>query len=596
MRTRILGCTLVALGVLSGVPEVAAQTLPPPGTDMTCLDYDLHYNFVPPECDFQGNSVMGRRLLNVCGSDGAPGSLPVIDVDVSYPDPALLTPGTRFAPVVLAHGGGVAPAYKDIHPAGHGTNPYQNLAWQLVFKGMIVIQPIDPNLGPNGNPFDEQRCGGTAGGAVCTSNADCVSPATCQVYVKGIAHRLVDAITCVTRRFDGTIGPTGAPRCSTEPQGCVNDLVNKVAWTEANRESLVFIGHSAGGIAGLYFPAMYGSALKGLLLIDPAKDSLTANPPASISTNTPVVHFYPDWYGPMAKSEPNTTIQLGTASSTITGPWVPIGIRDYPGCNPDTGCHEANHCSGLGNHNAYLYHSGEHAPWCGSGFQYCAGGSYDGLACPTGYCPGGTCTLCTKVDPTCPSGTTCGQHAKCIKGPTKPTAATWTLHRNPGGEGTTASSILRRYVLAYAGCLGGFSGAKWQPWVTGRQRDLDDSGAVAPDGDTTACLDSSAAPSMACSMYSTWSSCTLNGCYWSRGTDGAVIRKNNGQLGISAYGPGTSSDPRYGYGPTTAVINQPAWPGWNPVTGAFDEVSERLDTTPGGAKYIACQSGPGFVP
>ncbi len=608
MRTRIPGSTLLVLGVLWQASDASAQPTIPPGSDINCGMYNDYYNFLPPECDIQAASVIQARVLNVCGVSGGPGptGLPAMDIELAFPDPATLTSGTRLAPVVLVHGGGVGTAYKDLHPEEHPINPYQDLARQLVFKGFVVIQPIDPNIGPGttGNPYDEHRCGGSPSGALCTSSTSCSGGAMCTL-IKGTAHRIMDGVTCMTKRLDGTLNSLGVPRCAYEPGGCISDLMNKVAWNDANRENIIYIGHSAGGIAGLYAPAAYGSALKGLILMDPAKDALTGHPPTSIATATPVVHLYPDWYGPMAMSEKNTTIQLGTSSTAITGPWVPIGVRDFPGCNPNTGCHEANHCNGLGNTRSYLNfgYQDSHESWHGSGLTYCSGSSYySGYICQgsmTSWCTstGGSCLAPTSGRYTawCPAGQGCAQAQKCLGGPTKPAGATWSFHRS-GGSGTTAGKVMTRYVLAYAGCLGGISGAKWQPWVTGRQRDLDDSGLPAPDGDTTACVTGTRSGSTTCSAFTTYSSCTLAGCYWMRGADGQIIRKNNGQTGITEYGPGSVTDPRYGYGPRTGVPDQPSWPGWNPTTGAFNEVSERLGTTPSSTNYISCQSGPGFVP
>ena len=57
------------------------------------------------------------------------------------------------------------------------------------------------------------------------------------------------AVTCLGNRTTSVSGPGGCGETG-EPT-CITNLVGRVAWGTSNKENLVFIGHSAGGIAGM---------------------------------------------------------------------------------------------------------------------------------------------------------------------------------------------------------------------------------------------------------------------------------------------------------------------------------------------------------
>ncbi len=558
MRARILGSITAVVVLMGGARSAQAGALDNP----TCEPYSPTY--YTPECDPE-STYIHRRIVDPCGCGADPtGCIPGMgtghDVELTYMSPANLPVGSRIAPVVHLHGGGVEDSFNDTH--GHGVNPYQMLANHLARKGLVVIQPIEAH-----------------------TNAD--------PWIAG--EHVASVLTCTAKLFDS----------ATCGSNCVTDLLDKVAWNDRNKENLIAIGHSAGGVAALYVPQYYGSALKGMILVDPANEAYAANPPSNIATNTPIVHLYPDWYGPLAKNKPNSIINLGTASY-VTGQWVPIGIRDYPGCNPNTGCHEAHHCNTLGNNIAYnlTYSDIGHSQHCAYGKSTCykPGSPYDGWTCDPmwngvtqtvdpNWCAniaGGTCQPCTKTRSEC--GGWCGRNEVCRGGPTKPLGATWIADHNSAHWWMNANSgrVTERYVIAYAACLGGTNGSKMQPWVTGRARDYDDSGVGGYSGDYNACTKNGVAD-VGCAAHTLRSNCEAAGCHWAYAADGKVIRLHNGET-VTEYNAGTGTDTRYYSSAYTSV------PWGYTGSGAFTERYERLTKTPGSQYYIACQSGPGFSP
>ncbi len=580
MRTAIVTCGVVGLVALGWAPPVLAFGV----QDPTCLDYTTNYGIAPPECAYASSSVTQVRYVNPCGGMATPMGEPVpaLDVEVAYPN--LGSPGI-FTPVMFLHGGGVANSFKDLHAAGHAVNPYQDLVTSLVFQGLVVVMPIDPNIAASYYPYD---MGAT----------------------RGTAWRTSTVFECLLKRLD--VGTTESPGACTRDGSCLwgDPLVNRIAWRSGDRESVVVIGHSFGGVTAMYMPDAFRGQVKGLILIDPARDFPMAMP-SMVPTNAPVIHFYPDWYGPFSQAESNPTFSLW--SGMTNNPWVPIGIRDYPGgptcapgtscdCNPNTGCHEAHHCSGFSNTMAYAEFQGwnsGHGTWCTSTTKTCTGGgAYNGLLCTTSAeCNGGTCDACPAARVVNPhathpvplgsppmgiaAGGITGQFTRCIYGPTKPPAATW---RADGYQDSmNASRTLKRYVTAYANCLGGLNGVRTQPWINGKQRFYDDRGYIA-GGENASCT-RNGLDDASCAINTTASSCQTAGCTWTQVMDGKIIRINNGQW-VTEYDGANSGNPRYPFA--------------NGVTfdanGDFWEQSQRLGTTgmPAAPYYnIICSSGPG---
>ncbi len=501
-------------------------------------------------------------------------------------------PSGPMPPVLLLHGGNAgAPNFhsKDAH--GHDVNPYDDIAEDLVYAGFVVIEPLLPAIAPGSKPYKDAT---TVAGIV-----ECLAQMSTPPEFPG------DPNACT-----GTGG--------TYP--CRGD--GRIAWSKNSKENLVIVGHSAGAIVGLYLPAMLRTAVKAVILIDPAKDEYLEQPPmlTMSGTNTPIVHIYPDWYGPYQNSQ-NMLFRLGAQNScqggicvggqnpgvpcttsfnsmtcgegyctdqmgcygaadcpggTCTGPaptkgpWVPIGIRDYPGCDPDIGCHESTHCSALGTGIAYDFKNSyppaariSHHAWCGPN-------TLDVY----------TAATCTKIMNACPEGQHCSPATYCNKN--LGGAVNWRRHRSidpnfspeAPGYGARASWILRRYVRSYAACMGGQYGAEHQKWVTGMSRTLNDTGGA------SFCSDTSGVITPTCSAYTTENSCRVGNCLWNTGYDqGQVIRLHNGET-VTEY---TEPFGRY-YG---------AEEGFNPATGSFVEKQERLGLTPNSPYYISCQSGPG---
>ncbi len=545
-------------------------------------------SYGPPECQqifpFQG--FLTEQRLEAGYAAACPGN----DIIIRF----WARTGIKYSPALFLHGGGAGQAsYHADDAHGHDVNPYDDIANDLAHAGFVVIEPLLPTIGPNSKPYYDAA---TVAGIV-----ECVSQMATPPAFPGDPD-----------------GCTGGPGTNYP---CLTDL--GMAWKKNAKENLVIVGHSAGAIVGLYLPYMLKTAVKAMILIDPAKDAYLEQPPmlSMSGTTTPIIHIYPDWYGPFQNSQ-NLLFRLGAQSScqggicvggpnpgmpcstsyssmacgegyctdqmgcygaadcpggTCTGPaptkgpWVPIGVRDYPGCNPDQGCHESTHCSALGSAVAYGYQQSyppsdryAHHAWCGSG-------AYDPF----------TGTTCTKVTPNCPAGQFCSPTSFCNKNIGQ--ASNWRRHRNiplttpdAAGYGTRASSIFRRYVKSYAACMGGtFSGYMSQQWVTGWNRTLNDTGGA------DLCTDTNGVITPTCSAYTTQNACVVGNCLWNTGYDlGRVIRLHNGET-VTEY---TTTTGRY-YG---------AEEGFNPATGSFVEKQERLGTTTASPNYISCQSGPGL--
>ncbi len=569
---------MLLLVASAGCSGVSGPTSAP--TDPTCDDYTQYFgasgDSLPPECVRDAESVSFRRYTNPCG-DTSLG----IDVDVAYPE--LTSTTGRLTPVLFLHGMGIAAGSTDIHPEGHPVNPYQELLATLAARGLVVIMPVDPHLAPGYLPYD------TGSGPTLT---------------RGTAWRSITTFECLARRLD--VGTALAPGLCEADGDCLHDdpLANRLAWSDADKRNLVAIGHSAGGMAALYVPHHYGQALKAIILIDPATDIAPENYPPAIAPETPVIHLYPDWYGPLAKHEANPSFAIAAAS--ITGPWIPIGIRDYRGagcskgescdCDPDAGCHESNHCTALSNALSHSEDGGPasaHGSWCTPTTSSCSGGPSDGLLCsgPEAHAcgEGGICTACPTARQIsvpdeaapggCPAGGVCGQLTRCLHGATKPDGATWTAAHH--GNGRDASKILTRYVVAYAACFGGHEGAAMQPWVNGEQRRLDDAGS----GEPVCTLDGLV--SETCSGHTSRGRCEAAGCFWAQAMDGKAIRINDGQW-VTEYGPATPANPRFDFDNGVAFD----------AHGDFREQRERLGMTGGleAPDYnIVCRSGPAFV-
>ncbi len=560
---RILGAAALAMmSLVSG--QALAGSLP----YGSCEPYSPAYN--TPECAKDKPYVTQRTT---CAG---------FQVNLTYPSPTSIPAGVRLAPAVLLHGGGTAAAFDDWHltqGAGmsHPVNPYQRITDHLALQGMLVMTVIHPN--------------------------------STQTNQSLVAEEIAKTLTCMAARFE--VPKTGG----TCPGGCINDLLDKVAWNANNKENLIVVGHSSGGVQALFLPQYYGSAVKGMILIDPAKDLGTQAPPSAISSNTPVVHFYPDWYGPLAKNEPNNIMNLITAA-TLTGPYVPIGIRDYPcsaqtgcGCNPNQGCHMAHHCNGLGDNPSWMYSNNGyssptgHASYCEPNSRWCNAPGYPehGTTCyantwcgawGVGVPQNPNCVLCSKTHTGCNAEfDTCSQLDVCLTGATKPSSTSVVWTNNPGysssiiGGEVSSARMLERYVVAYAACLGGTNGSKMQPWVNGRARYHDDFGSG------SSCTMNGIPGNATCDTKATQVDCEAAGCFWARNADGGpIIRVNNGEY-VNAYGPGITGDTRY-YGAASTSV---AW-NYNATNGSFYERTERLGYTPGSAYFIGCQSGPGYNP
>ncbi len=672
MRTRFLSSVVMALAASWHV-TAAAQTEADLFT--ACNNYWSNYLVSPPECTWEVNFGAHTQFPNVCGTvtntciggpnagtscsmdyqchdmatgDGHCDSVPV-RVELSYPTEP--NPGVTYTPAVFMHGGGVDPGYRDIHEQAFGSspyeypshpvNPYQGIVRRLVAKGMVVAQPIFPST-------DAPQI---------------------------MANRAAEAVRCMMERMDSDLCVGN----STRP--CFTPLVDRVAWKQNGKQEIVYVAHSSGGVAALYMPQQLGYALRGLVLIDPAKDDLWLNnPPETIYSKTPIVHLYPDYYGPLSRNGMNSLMNIGT-SSFVTGPWIPLGIRDYPAndCNPDVkkcvggptagancadastcgggtceACHEAHHCLSMGNDNSHEAQSTQCGAWCGAGVKFCgstAPQAYKGLPCTSdANCGsvGGSCVTCTKSMGTgCPAGQVCGQGSKCRENanlkPNTGNQHVWKYHR-ANGSGASATTILARYVIAYAGCYGAMKGANLQPWITGVQRDRDDVGFGGEPGDPYGCVTKSGNWSSYCSSWTSQPICEYQGCFWAKnaertcaggtnvglpcsgdgnecpGSSCGIKRcfmgptpglpcSNNNDCGTNGYCKGRGSVIRIHnsevsrdystggadrfYGTNTTVPWEYGTAGGVTAPGSFKERQEKINWWEGEPLYVKCSNGPG---
>ncbi len=539
MRQRSFSPALIVL--LAGISS--------PAMAMTCLEYEEAYQVRPPECMTEGGSSMYiTRVNQPCPTADAD----LDGVDIMFPDPATLGPDDKFTPVILIHGGGVAPGHRDVDvPQSHWTNPYWNLSSNLLIAARVaVFQPILPNL-QNKPSLDA-------------------------------AMDITAAVKCLADRTDAN--------CTT---GCLSELVGRVKWGTNDYTNTVYVAHSAGGVAGLYIPELLQSGLAGLILIDPAKDGVLT-PPSNMYMTAPLIHLYPDWQGPFNNAT-NNLFDLGSASF-FTGPWVPIGLRDYTegaSCDPDANCHPSNHCTALSDTTWFNSPPGDlsHAAYCANNNttsactsqanNRCAGDP----SCISSNWPSDNLGYCST------SGGYCGQRTKCTRnGAVNPG---W-LNFSPTGT-VTSRSMLHRYVVAYAGCLAGVGGGKMQSWVNGRHRYFDDVG-----GSGAECT-SNGYPNAACAVHTTGEACTQAGCLWATAMNGSVIRINNGQ-GVTEYDPHSARfyTSGQGYSSTgtcqggtrngqSCVSDAFCGGGSNCTAGDFTERSERLGLAAGAANTINCQ-------
>ncbi len=604
MMARLIRATaawLVAMGL--GATAQAGEW----PEDPRCLaDMGYYGDYEPPECSpdayYSGYQHVSERVANVCNCPANDPGCPVVDVDLHYLDAYNSDP--RWAPALILHGGGGRDHAKDAH--GHAVSV---TGYNLVYSGFLEIHPYLPTGIP---------------GSGSTPWSDAAAAAR--------------AVECVAERTVGT--KPGVPGCSTAGKlPCLSSfIVNRIAWGPASKENLVVVGHSAGGVAALYLPTYLGTTVKAIIMLDPAKQEYTVMPPMLMMANKPgiVVHLYPDFYGPLQNSA-NQLFRLGGtntcvgggqciggpnhgatcyAMSTIcgtgptagfctdgmgcssaadcpggscTGPaptdgaWVPIGIRDYPGCNPDQGCHESTHCSALTTGVAYSQETlseptrSTHHAWCAGD----VGCGKTNNSAGVNYCP---------------PGKYCSPQTFCNRNPNFNGGATWKNHRwkdvnNPDVYPTTytasATRIFARYKKVYAACMGGIRGASAQSWVNGYSRQMNDYG----EGDEGYCTAMDGTYNPTCEIYSgglNANPCIQAGCRFNLGYDmGKVIRINNGEV--------ASRDSAAGYESTSGRYYTAA-EGWNATTGSFVERQERLSSTPGTPNYIGCTSGPGVMP
>ncbi len=599
MRTRwAAGVVLLAAG-LGASSEAWAQ-------GSWCGQYipgDTHPGkpecFTGPGMGTTGAAFIHKRVENICDDTIA---MNQIAVDIVYPPP--IPAGVRLTPIIFQHGGGAANSFCDRHtndtsypfscdaPAGspnnHYSNPYLRIADQLAHKGAVVMFPI-LNVGPGSNPWTD-------------------------------GEQMVRAMECLTRKttIDGG--------CVDSDVACLDDLVGRVAWTASNKENLVVIGHSAGGLASMYLPRRLMSSLRGIIMIDPAKaEYMIMSPTAPLVTmasgaiTAPVVHLYPDWYGPRQNSE-NRLFRLGAPNSCydgrcdggtahgsvcpadrlcpgggfctnnigcwsnadcaggtctnpapVAGPYIPIGIKDL-GVDPDSGTHNSHHCSPFNDSPSWMYaYDPEHYDYCNPAVTTCTNQK-------TAACPGGAAS--------------CGRDTFC-RANQAPPGQTW--------QWGNAYYITHRYVVAYASCLGGRYGAYYQSWVNGRDRYLDDVGT----NSSVCTYNGQIVIGHFCAGFFNRNDCEAhaasNMCHWAQGEDGSVIRINDGQR-VTSYDPHTS---RYytaaeaysatgtcegGPTPGAACTGDAACgAGGNCTAGDFTERQE-LRTAYGGSERLVCTS------
>ncbi len=570
MRTRIM---VVAVAALMGEASVAQAQ----GWCGFTAPGDNHNG--KPECDTGPGigtitSAVHQRINNICGVGT---TAEKINVDIVYPDPIAIAPGQLLTPVIFQHGGGVAPSFCDKHtndttfpfdcgPSYHFSNPYGYVAEQIANKGAVVMFPI-VNIGPGSTPSEDSM-------------------------------DVLNAITCLGNRTTQVIGPGGCGEAG-EPT-CLPDLTGHVAWSPTNKGNLVYVGHSAGGVVGLYMPQRLGSALKAIIMVDPAKAEYVANPPTGLDSGTPIIHIYPDWYGPL-QNWANNLFSLGT-SPDVTGPWVPIGIRDDDGlCDPDAGCHSAQHCTSMNDRYSWVagYDQAGHGAYCNFNTTSCTGMQ------GSSACEG--------------TATECGRNTVCTNNASLNGGADWHWGKS--------YNYAYRYIVTYAACMGGTHGAYFQSWVNGKDRDFDDTGSNAH-----LCVDSTGQEDAACAAYTDGTCiggldagspciahsdcdaancsggrevCRQAGCHFAHGEDGKAIRINNGQT-VTEYDYHSSRNYTANEGYNTSgtcvggVNNGQACTtdafcgtGSNCTAGDFVERTELLSSNPADPRGISCQSGYG---
>ncbi len=554
--------------------------------------------YTSPEHGGLDRPTLQLRLLDVCRTGS-----PATQVNVDIVMPASLPAGVTMSPIVFQHGGGVASSFCDMHYAdgppyncggtcdaqgvcdaadgpGHFTNPYEPIARRLAGKGSIVMFPI-------------LESGGT------------IHPAT-------LANKLVRVIGCLTDRTTAGCGGD---------MPCIPELHGKIAWTNPRprptatlptplpqESKLVFMGHSNGGVVGLYLPQMLPYTLKAIIMIDGAKDDAFAQmPPTNFGTRTPIIHLYPDYYGPYHNGQ-NNLFSLGT-NPDVTGPWVPIGIKDDSRagweCDPDAGCHDAAHCMTL---------SDEYA-WAASPFDYWAHDTYcnaavQSCAQPTSLCEGscsGTGVRCQAQYAPCAGGAacipdpSCGRDTVCRYGPTN-CWGTNCAEKDRWSRGA-AYQYATRYAVAYAACYSATYGARYQSWVNGLDRLLDEGGwlCTLPGGTVNATALPYATPAACAAAGFQWNfvgalctqngrlnstcqahtgeyACRAAGCQWSEAEDWSAIRLNKGRT-VAEY---NASSHRY---------YRQVEEGYNPTTGAFVERIEKISDAPWDPRWVSCGSG-----
>ncbi len=615
MGRRITGSMVVVVALSAGPRLAAAHDVWCNSTDPT----NLHIG--KPECsDSPGfgtfTNMVHLRLENICQVSSP--DIP-INVDLIYPSPATFSATTRLQPIVFQHGGGVGPSFCDKHSgpgllppyncgAGHPTNPYGEIGDYLAQKGAVVMFPI-LNLGPGTVPYTD-------------------------------SGRMLEAVTCLGKRTNQI---PGEGTCNGLT--CITDLVNKVAWSINNKQNITFLGHSAGAMAGLYLPQRLGSSLKAMILLDPSKPDYSATAPSGLASYaTHVVHIYPDWYGPLQNSS-NQLFRLGlsntcqggrceggsnpgalcgptspcagggyctdgmgcssnamcgtTWTGTCTGPapvagaWVPLGLREIGTCKPNEGCHVAQHCTAMSGEYSWLtgYEVNGHRNFCNPNRP---GNNCAGLATPPANAP---CSLEFNMSTgVWEQPVECSRDSSCRKGPTNNLAQNW--------QRASAYHTIRRYIIAYAACMGGTHGTYYQSWVDGKDRQFDDAGLY-----QTECTRYDGQPDAGCAVNTSRSSCNANTqCKWAENECGKAIRVNNGVAATEYnadagryYMAGTSGQ---GYN-TTGVCQGGAYNGQacssdaacgvgiNCTAGDFIERQERLGP-PGSAtdpRTIRCQAG-----
>ncbi len=536
MASRI-GAGMVVLVLVSAGPRLAWAI------DNWC-DAQAHngMHIGKPECsDAPGfgtfTNMVHLRLNDVCNVAGIAGATQLY-ADVIYPNPATFSATTRLQPIVFQHGGGVGNSFCDKHSGnttgpsncganGHPANPYGEIGDYLAQKGAVVIFPI-LGIGPGTTPSVD-------------------------------ADQIVTVVNCIGNRTSSvqTGGCAGG-------LPCITDLVDKVAWSPTSKQNITFVGHSAGAMAGLYLPQKFGSSLKAMILLDPSKPEYSATAPNGLAGhNTHVIHIYPDWYGPFQNSQnqlfrlgaPNTCVggrceggsnpgavcgptaacnggfctdgmgcttasQCGTGTTgTCTGPapvagaWVPLGLREIGTCQPNQNCHVAQHCTALAGEYSWLtgYTATGHQTYCNPNAP---GANCAGQATPPAGAP---CSL-EFINGAWVEPTECSRDSSCRQGPTNAYKSTQAWHK------ASAYNILRRYLTAYAVCMGGTHGTYYQSWVNGKDRELDDSGSM-----TTSCVRWDGQPDATCATYGTRATCVANlTCHWAAGECAKAIRVNNG--------------------------------------------------------------------